>query len=59
MKGEVIEVSSQSQTQQFKLSAFKLNEDLGKLFDREEFSDVTLAVGDHSFRVHKAVLAGK
>uniref|UniRef100_A0A1A9UH61 BTB domain-containing protein n=1 Tax=Glossina austeni TaxID=7395 RepID=A0A1A9UH61_GLOAU len=59
VKGEVIDVSSQSQTQQFKLSAFKLNEDLGKLFDSEKFSDVTVAVGDHSFRVHKAVLAAR
>ncbi|KAL9923992.1 protein roadkill-like [Glossina fuscipes fuscipes] len=59
VKAEVIDISSQPQTQQFKLSAFKLNEDLGKLFDSEKYSDVTVVVGDRSFRVHKAVLAAR
>uniref|UniRef100_A0A1B0AT35 BTB domain-containing protein n=1 Tax=Glossina palpalis gambiensis TaxID=67801 RepID=A0A1B0AT35_9MUSC len=59
VKAEVIDISSQPQTQQFKLSAFKLNEDLGKLFDSEKYSDVTIVVGDRSFPVHKAILAGK
>jgi len=36
----------------------RLSDELGLLFERAAFSDVTLVVADRQFQAHKAVLAG-
>ena len=52
-------VSGQSNCTPVKVPECRLSEDLGSLFDRSAFSDVTLCVGGREFLAHKAVLAGK
>jgi hypothetical protein len=42
-----------------KVPECKLSDDLGSLFERSSFSDVTLCVGGREFQAHKAVLAGR
>ena len=54
-----INISGQSNAVQFKVSECKLSENLGKLFEDQRFTDVTLAVGAREFQAHKALLAGE
>ena len=57
--GETINVSGQSNCTPVKVPECKLSDDLGNLFDRSAFSDVTLSVQGREFQAHKAILAGK
>ena len=57
--GDTINVSGQSNCTPVKVPDCRLSEDLGSLFDRSAFSDVTLCVSGREFQAHKAVLAGE
>ena len=54
-----INISRQSNAVQFNGSDCKLSEKLGKLFEDQRFTDVTLAVGAREFQAHKALLAAR
>ena len=57
--GDTVNVSGQSNCTPVKVPECRLSDDLGNLFDRSGFSDVTLCVGGREFQAHKAVLAGE
>lgn len=57
--GDTVNVSGQSNCTPVKVPECKLSDDLGVLFERSSFSDVTLYLGGREFSAHKAVLAGK
>jgi speckle-type POZ protein len=57
--GETVNVTGQSSLTPVKVPSCHLSEDLGQLFERAPFSDVTLCVGDRQFQVHKAILAAR
>ena len=57
--GDTVNVSGQSNCTPVKVPECRLSEDLGNLFDRSAFSDVTLCVSGREFQSHKAILAGK
>lgn len=57
--GETVNVTGQSSLMPVKVPSCHLSEDLGQLFERSLFSDITLNVGDRQFPVHKAVLAAR
>ena len=59
MVGDTVNVSGQSNCTPVKVPDCKLSEDLGTLFERSSFSDVTLCVGGQEFQAHKAILAGE
>lgn len=56
--GDTVNVSGQSNCTPVKVPECKLSDDLGVLFERSSFSDVTLCLGGRQFSAHKAVLAG-
>lgn len=56
--GDTVNVSGQSNCTPVKVPECKLSDDLGVLFERSSFSDVTLYLGGREFSAHKAVLAG-
>ena len=58
MVGETVNVTGQSSITPVKVPSCRLSDELGLLFDRAAFSDVTLVVGDRQFQAHKALLAG-
>jgi len=57
--GETVNVTGQSSVTPVKVPGCRLSDDLGLLFDRSAFSDVTLVVADRQFHVHKALLAAR
>lgn len=57
--GDTVNVSGQSNCTPVKVPECKLSDDLGVLFERSSFSDVTLYLGGREFSAHKAVLAGR
>ena len=57
--GETVNVTGQSSLTPIKVPICHLSDDMGQLFERSPFSDVTLYVGDRQFHVHKAILAGE
>ena len=57
--GDTVNNSGQSNCTPVKVPECRLSEDLGQLFDRSSFSDVTLCVGGREFLAHKAILAGE
>jgi len=57
--GETVNVTGQSSVTPVKVPSCRLSDELGLLFERAAFSDVTLVVGDHQFQAHKSILAGK
>ncbi|CAG5131835.1 unnamed protein product [Candidula unifasciata] len=57
--GDTVNVSGQSNCTPVKVPESHLSDDLGQLFDRSSFSDVTLCVGGREFLAHKAVLAAR
>ncbi|GFO00379.1 speckle-type poz protein [Plakobranchus ocellatus] len=57
--GDTVNVSGQSNCTPVKVPECRLSEDLGQLFDRSSFSDVTLCVGGREFLAHKAILAAR
>ena len=56
--GDTVNVSGQSNCTPVKVPECRLSEDMGSLYERTSFSDVTLCVGGREFQAHKAVLAG-
>jgi len=54
-----VNISGQSNTVQFKVPECRLSDDLGKLFEDQKFSDVTLSVSGREFLAHKAILAAR
>jgi len=56
--GETVNVTGQSSVTPVKVPSCRLSDELGLLFERAAFSDVTLVVADRQFQAHKAVLAG-
>ena len=52
-------VSGQSNCTPVKVPECRLSDDLGSLFDRSAFSDVTLCCSGREFQAHKALLAGE
>ena len=59
MVGETVNMSGQSSCTPVKVPECRLSDDLGSLFERSAFSDVTLCINGHEFQAHKAILAGK
>jgi len=57
--GDTVNNSGQSNCTPVKVPECRLSEDLGQLFDRSSFSDVTLCVGGREFLAHKAILAAR
>jgi len=57
--GDTINVSGQSNCTPVKVPECRLSEDLGALWDRQAFSDVTLCVDGREFHAHKALLAAR
>lgn len=57
--GETVNLTGQSSLTPVKVPPCHLSEDLGQLFDRAPFSDVTLVTSDRQFHVHKAILAAR
>ncbi|KAK2161622.1 hypothetical protein LSH36_113g04013 [Paralvinella palmiformis] len=57
--GETVNISGQSTCTPVKVPSCKLSDDMGMLFERKTFSDVTLCVGCHEFQAHKAMLAAR
>jgi speckle-type POZ protein len=57
--GETVNVTGQSSLTPIKVPICHLSDDMGQLFERSPFSDVTLYVGDRQFHVHKAILAAR
>ena len=57
--GDTVNMSGQSNCTPVKVPECRLSDDLGGLFDRSAFSDVTLCVAGREFQAHKALLAGK
>lgn len=57
--GDTVNVSGQSNCTPVKVPECRLSENLGQLFDRSSFSDVTLCVGGREFLAHKAILAAR
>jgi len=57
--GETVNLSGQSSCTPVRVPDCKLSEELGAMFDRSSFSDVTFSVGGREFYAHKAVLAGE
>jgi speckle-type POZ protein len=57
--GETVNLAGQSSCTPVRVPDCRLAEDLGALFERSSFSDVTLAVGGRDFQVHKALLAAR
>jgi hypothetical protein len=53
-----VNVSGQSNCTPVKVPECRLSEDMGSLYERTSFSDVTLCVGGREFQAHKAILAG-
>ena len=51
-------MSGQSSCTPVKVPECRLSDDLGSLFERSAFSDVTLCINGHEFQAHKAILAG-
>ncbi|XP_060589968.1 speckle-type POZ protein B-like [Ruditapes philippinarum] len=56
--GDTVNVSGQSNCTPVKVPECRLSEDMGSLYERTSFSDVTLCVGGREFQAHKAILAG-
>ena len=56
--GDTVNVSGQSNCTPVKVPECRLSEDMGSMFERSLFSDVTLCVGGREFQAHKATLAG-
>jgi len=56
--GETVNMSGQSSCTPVKVPECRLSDDLGSLFERSAFSDVTLCINGHEFQAHKAILAG-
>ena len=59
MVGDTVNVSGQSNCTPVKVPECRLSEDMGSMFERSLFSDVTLCVGGREFQAHKATLAGR
>lgn len=57
--GDTVNVSGQSNCTPVKVPECRLSDDMGSLYERTSFSDVTLCVGGREFQAHKAILAGK
>jgi len=57
--GETVNLAGQSSCLPVRVPDCRLSEDLGALFERSSFSDVTLCVGGRDFLVHKALLAAR
>ena len=56
--GDTVNVSGQSNCTPVKVPECRLSEEMGSMFERSLFSDVTLCVGGREFQAHKATLAG-
>lgn len=56
--GDTVNVSGQSNCTPVKVPECRLSDDMGSLYERTSFSDVTLCVGGREFQAHKAILAG-
>jgi len=57
--GDTVNVSGQSNCTPVKVPECRLSDDMGSLYERTSFSDVTLCVSGREFQAHKAILAGK
>lgn len=57
--GDTVNVSGMSNCTPVKVPECRLSEDLGMLFEKSLFSDVTLGVAGREFQAHKATLAGE
>ena len=57
--GDTVNVSGQSNCTPVKVPECRLSEEMGSMFERSLFSDVTLCVGGREFQAHKATLAGE
>lgn len=57
--GETVNISGQSSCTPVRVPECRLSDDLGQLYEKSAFSDVTLSVGGKDFYVHKAILAAR
>ncbi|XP_070547091.1 speckle-type POZ protein-like [Ptychodera flava] len=56
---ESVNISGQSSQTQLKVPECKLADDLGALWEKSSFSDVTLCVNGREYQAHKAILAAR
>ncbi|ESO05924.1 hypothetical protein HELRODRAFT_93853 [Helobdella robusta] len=57
--GDTVNLTGQSSLNPVKVPSCQLSDDMGQLFERSNFSDFTLCVGERMFHVHKAILAAR
>ena len=54
-----VNISGQTSINRFKISECRLADDFNNLFEKPNFSDVTLICGNREFKMHKAILSCK